>query len=217
MSMPANVAHRLGATLMRGCLSACVTMALLSAPAAQAQSAEVFGVHYEPTVQVEGRDLALNGTGVAYRALAKLYTVGLYLPTKVHQTSEVLGQNGPMQLRFVLLRSMRVDELGKLITRGIETNCSRPEFFRLIPAIRTMGEQFARMKRLQAQDVVTIAYLPERGTVFLVNDDPVGAAIRDPQFFPAILKVWLGDQPATTDLKNALLDHKAQPVLSALE
>jgi hypothetical protein len=217
MSLPANVGQRLGAALMRGCAGACVTMALLSAPAVHAQSAEAFGVHYAPTVDVEGRELALNGTGVAYRALVKLYTVGLYLPAKAHQTPEVLGQSGPMQLRFVLLRSMRVDELGKLITRGIEHNCSRPEFFGLIPAIRAMGEQFSRMKRLHAQDVFTIAYMPERGTVFLVNDEPVGAAIRDPKLFPAILKVWLGDQPATTDLKNALLDHKAQPVLSALE
>ncbi|MFZ2297210.1 MAG: chalcone isomerase family protein [Aquabacterium sp.] len=217
MSLPADVAQRLGAALMRGCLGACVMMALLSAPAVRAQSAEAFGVHYAPTLNVEGRDLTLNGTGVAYRALVKLYTVGLYLPAKAHQSSEALAQSGPKQLRFVLLRSMRVDEVGKLITRGIEHNSSRQEFFRLIPAIRAMGEQFSRMKRLNAQDVFTIAYMPERGTVFLVNDDPVGAAIADPQFFPAILKVWLGSDPATTDLKNALLDHKAQPVLSALE
>lgn len=217
MSLPANLGQRPGAAVMRACLGACVTVALLSAPAAHAQSAEVFGVHYEPTLRVDGRDLTLNGTGVAYRALVKLYTVGLYLPAKAHQAPEALSQSGPKQLRFVLLRSMRVDELGKLITRGIEHNCSRQEFFGLIPAIRAMGEQFAHMQRLNAQDVFTIAYVPDRGTVFLINDEPVGAAIRDPQFFPAILKVWLGDQPATTDLKNALLDHKAQPVLSALE
>ena len=217
MSLPANVGQRLGATLMRGCLGACVTMALVGAPAVRAQSAEAFGVHYAPTVHAEGHDLTLNGTGVAYRALVKLYTVGLYLPAKAQQTPEALAQTGPKQLRFVLLRSMRVDELGKLITRGIEQNCSRQEFFGLIPAIRAMGEQFAHIHRLNAQDVFTIAYVPQQGTVFFINDEPVGGAIRDPQFFPAILKVWLGDQPATTDLKNALLDHKAQPVLSALE
>jgi len=217
MSLPASVAQRLGISLSRCSLIACTTLALLAAPAVQAQSADVFGVHYDPSLRVGGHNLTLNGTGVAYRALTKLYTVGLYLPAKAHQTSEVLSQGGPKQLRFVLMRGMRVDELGKLITRGIEHNCSRQEFFGLIPAIRKMGEQFSHMRRLNAQDVFTIAYVPQQGTVFLVNDEPVGAAIADPMFFPAILKVWLGEQPATTDLKNALLDQKAQPVLSALE
>lgn len=217
MSLPPAAAPRLGPTVLRACLGVCVVMALASAPAARAQSAEAFGVHYAPSLRVEGRDLVLNGTGVAYRALVKLYTVGLYLPAKAHQTPAVLAQTGPKQLRFVLLRGMRVDEVGKLITRGIEQNCTRQEFFSLIPAIRAMGEQFAHLKRLQAQDVLTIAYTPDQGTVFLVNDEPVSAAISDPRFFPAILKVWLGEQPTTPDLKNALLDQKAQPVLSALE
>ncbi len=217
MSLSAFMGQRLGSPLLRWAAGTCLAMTLLATPAVQAQSADVFGVHYAPSLEVEGQTLTLNGTGVAYRALAKLYTVGLYLPAKAHQTAGVMSQNGPKQLRFVLLRSMRVDELGKLITRGIEHNCSRPEFFSLIPAIRKMGEQFSHMRRLNAQDVFTIAYVPQQGTVFLINDAPVGAAIADPQFFPAILKVWLGEQPATTDLKNALLDHKAQPVLSALE
>jgi len=34
--------------------------------------------------------------------------------------------------------------------------------------------------------------------------------------FPAILRGWLGTNPTTQDLKDALLDHRAQPVLEAL-
>ncbi len=217
MSLPTFVGHHLKTTLLRGCLSACVTLALVGSPALHAQTAEMVGVHYEPTVRADGKELTLNGTGVAYRAMVKLYAVGLYLPGKAHQTAEVLGQSGAKQLRFVMLRSMRVDELGKLITRGIETNCSRQDFFGLIPAIRTMGEQFSHIQRLNAQDVFTIAYAPDQGTSFLINGTPVDTPIKDPGFFPAILKVWLGDRPTTSDLKNALLDHKALPVLSALE
>lgn len=217
MPLLAPVGPRSGLTWIQVCLGLCVALALAGASTAQAQPAEAFGVNYAPTLKVSERTLTLNGTGVAYRALAKLYTVGLYLPTKAENTPAVLAQTGPKQLRFVLLRGMRVDELGKLITRGIEHNCSRQEFFSLIPAIRAMGEQFAHIQRLQTHDVFSIAYLPGQGTVFSVNDAPVGAAIQDPRFFPAILKVWLGERPSTTDLKNALLDHKAQPVLSALD
>lgn len=217
MLLSAALGLHLSPRLLRSCLSTLVMAFSLCPTIGHTQSAEMFGVRYEPQVRVDGRDLQLNGTGVAYRALVKLYTVGLYLPTKVHETPEALRQQGPKQLRFVLLKSMRVDELGKLITRGIEHNCSRQEFFSMIPAVRTMGEQFSHMQRLNAQDVFTIAYVPGRGTSFLVNDMPVGEPIEDPQFFAAILKVWLGDQPTTTDLKNALLDHRAEPVLGALE
>ena len=190
---------------------------LASTGQAWSQSAEMFGVTYEPTITVDSRPLHLNGTGVAFRALAKLYTVGLYVPTKSQQASTVLGMAGPKQLRFVMLQGMRVDELGKAITNGIEANSSREQFFRLIPAIRAMGEQFGRMPRLAPHDVVTLDDAPQRGTVIAVNGQAMGAPIKDPAFFPAVLRVWLGDKPNTMDLKNALLDSKAQPVLSALE
>lgn len=217
MSLSAPGAVRLSTGARRFCLSSVLAAACWLPQLGHTQPADVLGIRYEPQVRVEGHELNLNGTGVAYRALVKLYTVGLYVPTKVHAAPEVLRQKGPKQLRFVMLRGMRVDELGKLITHGIEQNCTRQEFFSMIPAIRAMGEQFSHMQRLNAQDVFTIAYTPERGTAFFVNDAPVGPAIQDPQFFSAILKVWLGEHPTTNDLKNALLDHKAQPVLSALE
>ena len=56
---------RLGRATMRAFLGACVTMALLNTPAVQAQSADAVGVIYAPTLDVEGRALTLNGTGVA--------------------------------------------------------------------------------------------------------------------------------------------------------
>lgn len=204
--------------LTRTMLAGVALLSALAAPlSARAQSAEDFGVHYEPVLNLDSQPLTLNGTGVAYRALAKLYAVGLYLPRKTQDAQTALTVSGPKALRFVMMQGMRVDELGKTITRGIEQNSSREQFFKLIPAIRAMGEQFSHMQRLMPHDVFTIENLPNRGTVFAVNGQFIGAAIRDETFFPAILRVWLGEQPSTMDLKNALLEAKAQPVLSALE
>jgi len=80
-----------------------------------------------------------------------------------------------------------------------------------------MGEQFAHIKRLAIGDVFTIEYVPKRGTMFFVNGQPAGLPIDDALFFPAVLKVWLGTKPNSPDLKDALLDYKAPPVLDALQ
>jgi Chalcone isomerase-like len=194
-----------------------LTLALAMPQLAGAQNADVAGVHYPPTIKVEGASLVLNGSGISYRAVAKLYTVGLYVPQKSSKSDAVFAENGPKQLRFVMLQGMRVDELGKVITKGFETNSSREEFFKLIPSIRIMGEQFSRIKRLNAGDNFAVEYVPKRGTMFFVNGQPAGLPLEDSGFFPAVLRTWLGARPVTQDLKDALLDFKAPPVLDALQ
>lgn len=194
-----------------------LSIALGAAHMARAQSADVIGVHYPPTIKVEGNNLVLNGSGISYRAVAKLYTVGLYVPQKSAKAEAIFATGGPKHLRFVMLQGMRVDELGKVITKGIESNSNREEFFRLIPSIRIMGEQFSRIKRLNAGDVFAIEFVPKRGTMFFVNGQPAGLPLEDASFFPAVMRTWLGNRPVTQDLKDALLDYKAPPVLDALQ
>jgi hypothetical protein len=184
---------------------------------AHAQNAALAGVNYPATLKVEGTPLILNGSGISYRAVAKVYTVALYVPKKADKADAILAINGPKQLRFVMLQSMRIDEFGKLITAGVENNSSRAQFFGMIPAIRTMGEQFSRIKRMAIGDVFTIEWVPKRGTVFYVNEQPAGLPIQDPEFFNAILRVWLGKTPPSQGLKDALLDYHAPPVLNALD
>lgn len=184
---------------------------------ASAQTADVVGVHYPPTIKVEGTNLTLNGSGISYRAVAKLYTVGLYVPQKASKSDAIFATGGPKQLRFVMLQGMRVDELGKVITKGIESNSSREEFFKLIPSIRAMGEEFSRIRRLNTGDIFAVEYVPKRGTMFFVNGQPAGLPLEDASFFPAVLRTWLGNRPVTQDLKDALLDYKAPPVLDALQ
>jgi hypothetical protein len=209
--------NQLTVTRLRLCLGALGLSALAGLSCmAHAQSADTVGVHYNAAIKVEGTPLTLNGTGVSYRAVAKLYTVGLYVPQKSSKADVIFSADGPKELRFVMLQGMRVDEIGKVITKGIESNSTREEFFRLIPAIRTMGEQFSRIRRMNPNDALSVEYVPKRGTVFYVNGSPVGLPIDDPTFFPAVLRVWLGNHPTTQDLKDALLDFRAPPVLDAL-
>jgi Chalcone isomerase-like len=190
---------------------------LLFTTAASASNTEIAGVRYEATARVGGQSLVLNGSGLSYKALQKVYTVGLYTPSKNSNADGVLAMTGPKQLRFVILVPMRVDELGKLISRGIEHNSTRDEFMRLIPSTIDMGRIFAKMRRMAPGDTIAIEWVPNRGTVFYVNGVPTGMPVAEPLFFNAVLKVWIGKNPTTQDLKDALLDYKAPPLLNALE
>lgn len=198
-------------------LSVALALGMSLSTLSHAQSADVVGVHYPPTIKVEGSNLTLNGTGISYRAIAKLYTVGLYSAQKNSKAEAIFATTGPKQMRFVMLQGMRVDELGKVITKGIESNSTREQFFGLIPSIRTMGEQFSRIRRLNSGDTFAIEYVPKRGTMFFVNGQPAGLPLEDPAFFPAVMRTWLGTRPVTQDLKDALLDFKPAPLLDALQ
>lgn len=49
---------------------------------ANAQTTEVAGVKYENNQQLANTPLVLNGAGIRYKAIFKVYTAGLYLPKK---------------------------------------------------------------------------------------------------------------------------------------
>jgi hypothetical protein len=194
-----------------------LAMSVGMAGQAWATNTEIAGVHYEPKVKVEGQQLQLNGSGLSYKALTKVYTVGLYTSHKSSKADEVLAMDGPKQLKFVMLVPMRIDELGKLIARGIEANSSRDDFMKLIPSTVDMGRTFSKLRRMAPGDNVVIEWVPRRGTVFYVNGQPAGLPIGQQDFFNAVLKVWIGKSPTTQDLKDALLDFKPAPLLDALE
>ena len=65
-----------------------VALAFVTA-GASAQTVEVEGVKFEPTAQVGGAALQLNGAGVRTRAIFKVYAAGLYVPQKTNAAAAV--------------------------------------------------------------------------------------------------------------------------------
>jgi len=52
---------------------------------------------------------------------------------------------------------------------------------------------------------VNFDYTPDAGTRISVNGQPRGNAIPGADFFPAMLRIWLGDKPADESLKKGML------------
>lgn len=172
---------------------------------------EVGGVKYEPFAQVGGAKLQLNGAGVRYKAIFKVYAAGLYLQSKASTTEAVVNAQGPRRMHIHMLREIDANELGKLFTRGMQENASREEFAKSIPGTIKLGEMFAARKKLLAGDYFTVDYIPGTGTVISVNGKPQIEPIREPEFFSALMHIWLGPRPADAQLKDALLGKGSAP------
>jgi len=192
-------------------LKQCVVTAsaCLLAASAIAQPITVADVKYEEVANLGGSTLQLNGAGVRYKAVFKVYTAGLYLDKKAGSLQEIAALKGPKRLSITMLREIDSTELGKLFSRGMEDNMDRAAFSKLIPGVMRMSQIFSDHKKLQAGDQFMIDWIPGTGTVITVKGKPQGEPFKEPEFFNAMMGIWLGNVPADWKLKDALLGKPA--------
>ena len=192
-------------------LQRCLVMAgaCLLACSAIAQPAATADVKYAETAHLGGSTLQLNGAGMRYKAVFKVYTAGLYLEKKASTPQEVASQRGPKRLSITMLREIDSTELGKLFSRGMEDNMDRAAFSRIVPGVLRMSQIFSDHKKLQAGDQFMIDWIPGTGTVITVKGKVQGEPFKEPEFFNALMGIWLGNLPADFKLKDALLGKPA--------
>lgn len=173
--------------------------------AALADTVEVSGVKYDTAAEVAGKKLALNGAGIRYKVIIKVYTAGLYLTEKADTPEAVLANTGPKRLHIVALRDIDGNDLGKLFTKGMEANAPREEFVKSINGVLKIAELFAAKKELSKGESFSVDWVPGTGAMIQINGKPAGEPIKEPEFYTALLRIWLGKSPADDSLKDALL------------
>ncbi|WP_157085015.1 chalcone isomerase family protein [Hydrogenophaga palleronii] len=184
---------------------ALATLLCLAGPAAQAATLDVGGVKLQDSASVAGSPLVLNGAGIRYKAVFKVYTAGLYLGQKADTAEAVLATPGAKRISITMLRSIDSAELGKLFSRGMEDNMDRSSFSKLIPGVLRMSQVFSDHKELKAGDNFLVDWVPGTGAVLTIKGKIEGEPFKEPEFFDALLRIWLGPKPADHVLKDALL------------
>jgi hypothetical protein len=191
--------------LRRWTLALLVATGSASLPALAQGSAPAELAAHPATAQVNGQTLQRNGAGIRYKAIFKVYSAALYLE-KPAASLEAIGQlTGPKRITVSMLRSINAAELGTLFAHGMEDNMDKQQFSKLIPGVVRMSEVFNRHKELKAGDRFTLDWLPGKGMVISVNGKPEPAEFTEPEFYQAMLGIWLGPKPADRGLKQALL------------
>lgn len=172
---------------------------------ATAATVDVAGVKLEDRVTVAGKPLVLNGAGVRYKAVFKVYAAGLYVEKPASTPEALLGQPGPKRMTITMLRDIDSAELGKLFSRGMEDNMEKGSFAKLVPGVMRMSQVFTNHKVLKAGENFVLDWIPGTGTVLTVKGQVEGEAFKEPEFFEALMRIWLGPKPADWQLKDALL------------
>ena len=183
----------------------------LSPLGARADSVDVAGVKFDTSLDLAGQKLQLNGAGIRYKFIIKVYAAGLYLGAKASTPEAVLAAAGAKRIQIVALRDIDGNDLGKLFTKGIEQNSTRQEFMKSINGVLKIAEMFANKKDLMKGESFSVDYLPGVGSVVMLNGKPQGDAIKEPEFFGALMNIWLGKSPADEQLKDALLGVVKKP------
>jgi len=182
---------------------------LMLSVSAFAAQVDVAGVKLADTADVGGSKLVLNGAGVRYRAVFKVYVGALYVGKKVATPEEFFAATGPKRLSVTMLRDIDSNELGKAFTKGFQDNASKGEMAKLIPGLIRMGQVFADQKKLVAGDTFTNDWIPGVGMVMTIKGKVQGEPFKEPEFFNALMRIWLGNSPADFKLKDALLGRPA--------
>ena len=171
---------------------------------AQATEPAELAVHPK-TVEIQGHALQRNGVGIRTKAIFKVYSAALYLEKPASTLEEIAALPGAKRVSVSMLRNINASELGKLFAHGMEDNMDKQQFSKLIPGVVRMSEVFNRHKELKAGDRFTLDWLPGKGMVISVNGKPEPAEFTEPEFYQAMLGIWLGPKPADRGLKQALL------------
>ena len=174
-----------------------------------ALAVEVAGVNFQPQTLVKGTKLQLNGAGVRQQASTPLYTAGLYLEHKAKTADEVLATRGAKQIRVVMLREMNSRDFGALLSRGLVTNSNDDQLANLIPEIMDLGTLIAERGKLDTGDSFVIDWSATQGTTIRVTQrgsrKPAVEMFAKPDVIGALMRIWLGENPADPALKAALL------------
>ncbi|HQR19478.1 MAG TPA: chalcone isomerase family protein [Burkholderiaceae bacterium] len=182
-----------------------VTALLAFGAAVQAQPVEMEGQKFEPTVQVGGQTLQLNGVGLRKRAIFKVYVNGLYVPQKSTDAATLINEKGPRRASLHMLREVDADSFVSAFTDGMRNNLTEAQMAALKPQIDVFTSTLKSIGEAKKGDVINFDYTPDGGTRISVNGQPRGSAIPGHDFYSAVMRIWLGDKPVDDGLKKGLL------------
>jgi len=155
-------------------------------------------------VKLSGSDVSLQLNGMGYRTkfVFKVYVGALYTAAKVETRDAAQAVKGPKR---VVMHMVHDEVSHKKITDGwsdgFEENTSDDQFEKLQSRLNTFNSYFPDLK---AGDVILLDYIPTKGTRVTINGDEK-SFIEGADFYTALLDVWLGEEPADDDLKDAML------------
>jgi len=169
-------------------------------------AAELEGVTLEDRVQVDGQELQLNGMALRTRVIFKVYVAGLYLPAKTATAQAAIHSKGAKRIVLVMMREANAEQFVLSILAGMRDNNTGAE----LGAVKAQTESLAATIRAIGQAHrgmrIVLDFRPSLGgTQLYVDGVARGRLLPGEELYRVLLRIWLGEDPAQDDLKQALL------------
>ena len=178
-----------------------LSMLLSSMASLPVFGAEVAGVTFADA----DRQLVLNGAGLRKRAFFQVYAMGLYLPEKKTAAADAINAAGAKRVVIQMLRDVSADQFSDALMEGMKDNHSEADMKALEPRAKQLAAIMAEMKEAKKGMRITLDWLSAAGTTVTVDGKAAGLPILGEDFYRALLRIWLGENPVQADLKNTLL------------
>ena len=155
------------------------------------------------SVILDGTDatLQLNGMGYRTKFIFKVYVGALYTESKVNSRDAAQALKGPKRIALHMVREVSRKKMTAALNDGFEENTSEKQLEKLQSRLKTFDSYFPD---LIAGDVILLDFIPATGVRVGINGEEKGV-IEGTDFYTALLDVWLGEEPADDDLKDAML------------
>jgi len=178
---------------------------LLAFPAA-AQAAELNGVTLEDRVRVDGQEIQLNGMALRLRyGVFKVYVAGLYLPQKTGSGQAAIDARGAKRMVMVMQRDVSGEQFAESFDVALRANNDEAQMAEVKAQKDELFATIGTISEAKKGAVIMLDYAPSSGTTLAIDGALKGKPIPGEAFYRAILRSWVGENPAQEDMKKALL------------
>ncbi|MDT0689876.1 chalcone isomerase family protein [Salegentibacter sp. F188] len=154
------------------------------------------------TFTFEDHTLVLNGAGMREKFWIDLYAAGLYLKAKSADANKIVAASEPMAIKLNIVSKMVSSEkMIDAIKEGFEKSTNG----NTAPIASEIKEVIGFLQEeIKKGDVFDIIHAPGKGVVLIKNGQMKGQ-IEGMEFKKALFGIWLANDPADGDLKDAML------------
>ncbi|RMA64608.1 chalcone isomerase family protein [Ulvibacter antarcticus] len=185
---------------MKNLLLLALAMITINTSVAQTQVGEVT---LPNSVNFGGQDLQLNGAGIRKKAMVlKLYSGGLYLAEKASDAKSIVNADETMAIKLVITSGFVSSEaMSEAVSEGFEASTGGNT-----AALATEIKKFISFfsAEIVENDTFDITYQKGKGAVCYKNGKELGT-VSGMDFKKALFGIWLGNDPADSKLKKAML------------
>jgi len=160
------------------------------------------GITIPSTKSFAGKQLSLNGAGTREKFWMDMYVGALFVTKKTKDAQLLINADENIAMELTIVSSLITsDKMSDAVEEGFEKSAKGN-----LSSLRSRIDQFKGFfkEKIKKGDVFSMIYESGKGLTVLKNGNKAGV-IPGLDFKKGLFGIWLGEDPADSDLKKGLL------------